>query len=83
MYYEVVIKFYCRFRKDHLVYAFTTLYLKDFKDPKLCALEIVPLIFPVFWIVYVQLKERIMSPNNRKLFVYDCMLTVKIVHYQD
>ena len=50
---------------------------------KLCTLKIVPLILPVFWIVDFQLKERIISPINRKVFVNDCMLTVKIVHYQD
>ena len=39
---------------------------------KLCALEILPLIFSVFWIVDFQLKERLISPINRKVFVYDC-----------
>ena len=39
-------------------------YFKDFKDRKLCT-EIVPLILPVFWIIYFQLEERIISPNNR------------------
>ena len=39
---------------------------------KLCTLKIVPLILPVFWIVDFQLKERLISPINRKVFVYDC-----------
>ena len=75
--------FYCRFREDHLVYAFITLYFKDFKDLKLCTLEIIPLLLQVFWIVYFQQKELLILPNSRKLFVYDCLLTVKIVHYLD
>ena len=53
-----------------------------FNFRKLCTLEIVPLILQVFWIDF-QLKERIISPINREEFVYDCMLTTKIVHYQD
>ena len=35
---------------------------------KLCTLEIVPVMLPVFWIVYLQLKERIISPINYPSF---------------
>ena len=42
-----------------------------------------PPILQVLCIVYFQLKERIISPINPDGFVYDRMLTVKIVHYRD
>ena len=54
-----------------------------FNFRKLFTLEIVPLILPVFWIIDFELKECIISSINRKVFVYDCILTVKIEHNQD
>ena len=56
-----------------------------FNFRKLFTLEIVPLILPVFWIIDFELKERIISSINRKVFVYDCIQSrsyiIKIKRY--
>ena len=74
------VRFGLRIRKYMCGWVLRSSFFFNFR--KLCTLEIVPLILQVFWVDF-QLKERIISPINREVFVYDCMLTVKIVHYQD